>query len=143
MGEWMHTSLFFNFGTSWRWMVSFNPLQVYPQGKEPLVSIGVKTNLTRFPWIPSCTTYSLLSPHYMFWSMLLKSVSGEIWFDLITTQWMQAIKWISPNWTGSWVDPRAGLDDKNWKFSMLTGLKLRPLGHPAYSQSLYWLCYHG
>jgi hypothetical protein len=38
------------------------------------------------------------------------------------------------------VDPRAGLDDlENRKFLTLPGLELRPLSHPARSQSLYRL----
>jgi hypothetical protein len=33
---------------------------------------------------------------------------------------------------GGWVDPRIGLDDmKKWKFLILPGLELRPVGHPA------------
>jgi hypothetical protein len=43
--------------------------------------------------------------------------------------------------TGSWVDPRAGLDDmEDLKFFTLPGLELRPLlGRPAHSQLLYRL----
>jgi hypothetical protein len=42
------------------------------------------------------------------------------------------------------VGPRAGLDDvENRKFLTLPGLELRPLGHPARSQSLYRLRYPG
>jgi hypothetical protein len=38
---------------------------------------------------------------------------------------------------GEWVDPGTGLDDtEKVKFFNLTGLKLRPLGHPARIQSL-------
>jgi hypothetical protein len=38
---------------------------------------------------------------------------------------------------GGWVGPRAGLDDvEKRKFSTLPELELRPLGHPAGSQSL-------
>jgi hypothetical protein len=45
---------------------------------------------------------------------------------------------------GGWVDPRAGLDDvEKRKFLTLLGLELRPLGHPAHSQSLYRLHYPG
>jgi hypothetical protein len=41
------------------------------------------------------------------------------------------------------VDSRAGLDDvKNREFLTLQGLKLRSLGLPARSQSLYRLGYH-
>jgi hypothetical protein len=42
------------------------------------------------------------------------------------------------------VDPRAGLDDvEKRKFLPPPGLKLRPLGRPARSQSLYRLRYPG
>jgi hypothetical protein len=42
------------------------------------------------------------------------------------------------------VDPRSGLDDvKKRKFLTLPGLKLRPLGSPARSLSLYRLSYLG
>jgi hypothetical protein len=30
---WLHT--FFDLGTRWRWVVSFTPLPLYPQGKNP------------------------------------------------------------------------------------------------------------
>jgi hypothetical protein len=46
------------------------------------------------------------------------------------------------NWIGSWVCPRAGLDDvEKRKFFTLPGLELRPLGRPARCQSLYRLRY--
>jgi hypothetical protein len=42
------------------------------------------------------------------------------------------------------VGPRVGLEDaENRKFLTLPELELRPLGHPAYSQSLYRLRYPG
>jgi hypothetical protein len=70
---------------SWRWVVSFTPLPLYPWGKRP-----------QYPWI------------------------------------------------GGWVDPRASLEDvENRKFFTFPGLKLRPLNHPAHSQSLYRLSYPG
>jgi hypothetical protein len=48
------------------------------------------------------------------------------------------------HWVGGWVDPRAGVDDmEKRKFLILPGLKLRPLGRPARSQSLYRLRYPG
>jgi hypothetical protein len=44
------------------------------------------------------------------------------------------------HWIGGWVNPRAGLDEvQKRKFLTLPGLKLQPLGCPAYSQSLYCL----
>jgi hypothetical protein len=46
------------------------------------------------------------------------------------------------HWIGSWVDPRAGLDDlEKRKLLTLPGFKLRPLGRPSHSQSLYRLQY--
>jgi hypothetical protein len=48
----------------------------------------------------------------------------------------------STYWIGRWMGPRAGLDNiLKWKFLFPPGLELRPLGHPAHSQSLYWLRY--
>jgi hypothetical protein len=45
---------------------------------------------------------------------------------------------------GGWVGPRAGLDYvEKRKFLTLPGLKLRPLGRPTRSQSLYRLRYLG
>jgi hypothetical protein len=42
------------------------------------------------------------------------------------------------HWIGGWVNPRAGLYDlEKRKFLTLPVLKLRPLGRPAHSQSLY------
>jgi hypothetical protein len=44
------------------------------------------------------------------------------------------------HWIGGWMDPRVGLDDmEKRKFLTLLGLKLRTLGRPARSQSLYRL----
>jgi hypothetical protein len=46
------------------------------------------------------------------------------------------------HWIGSWVGPRAGLEEvEKKKFLILPGLKLRPLGRPALSQSLYICIY--
>jgi hypothetical protein len=42
------------------------------------------------------------------------------------------------------MDPKAGVDyAETRKFLTLAGLELRLLGHPARSQSLYRLRYHG
>jgi hypothetical protein len=41
------------------------------------------------------------------------------------------------HWMGGWMDLRSGLDDmEKYKFLILPGLELRPLGPPASSQSL-------
>jgi hypothetical protein len=48
------------------------------------------------------------------------------------------------HWIGGLVGPRIGLDDvEKRKFLTLPGLELRPLRHPARSQSLYRLRYPG
>jgi hypothetical protein len=47
---------------------------------------------------------------------------------------------LGTHWTGGWVGPRTDLHDmEKRKISPLLGLKLRPLGRPAHSQSLYRL----
>jgi hypothetical protein len=44
----------------------------------------------------------------------------------------------STYWIGGWVDPRASVDDmEKRKFLTISGIDLRPLSHPAHSQSLY------
>jgi hypothetical protein len=46
------------------------------------------------------------------------------------------------HWIGSWVDPKAGLDDvEKRKFLTPPGLEIRPYGLPARSESLYRLRY--
>jgi hypothetical protein len=48
------------------------------------------------------------------------------------------------HWIGGWVDPRTGLNDvEKRKLLTLPGLELRPLGHPARSQSICRLHYIG
>jgi hypothetical protein len=48
------------------------------------------------------------------------------------------------NWMGDWVSPKTGLDDVGKrKILPLPGLELRPLGHQARNQSIYWLSYPG
>jgi hypothetical protein len=50
----------------------------------------------------------------------------------------------STHWIGSWVDPRAGLDDvEKREVLTLPELEPRPLDRPARNQSLYRLCYLG
>jgi hypothetical protein len=50
---------------------------------------------------------------------------------------------LGTHWIGGWVRPRASLDDMKWKFLPPQGPELRPLGRPAHSLLLYWLCYSG
>jgi hypothetical protein len=48
----------------------------------------------------------------------------------------------STHWIGGWVGQRNGLDDvKKRKILPPPGLEIRPLGHPARSQSLYRVRY--
>jgi hypothetical protein len=49
---------------------------------------------------------------------------------------------IGTHCVGGWLDPRAGLDGVEMRqFLTVPGLEIRPLGHPARSQSLYRLSY--
>jgi hypothetical protein len=48
------------------------------------------------------------------------------------------------HWIGGWVSPTAGLEDlEKRKFLTIPGLKPRPLGRQARSQTLYQLSYPG
>jgi hypothetical protein len=70
------------------------------------------------------------------------SISWSEWSASYTSWFTPRKRAPGTHWTGGWVDPRAGLDDvEKRKFLTLSGLKLRPLGGPAHSQSLYRLCY--
>jgi hypothetical protein len=35
IGEWMYKPIFLDLGTSWRWVVSFTPRQLYPRRRRP------------------------------------------------------------------------------------------------------------
>jgi hypothetical protein len=49
---------------------------------------------------------------------------------------------VGTHWTAGWVGHRTGPNDVDMrKILPLPGLELRPLGHPARSQSLYRLDY--
>jgi hypothetical protein len=78
-----------------------------------------------------------MDPHFLDLGTGWRSVSRPGRF----TPWEKAP---STHWIGSWVDPRASLDDvEKRKFLTLPGFELRPLGHPVRSQSLYRLRYPG
>jgi hypothetical protein len=49
------------------------------------------------------------------------------------------------NWTGGWVDPRAGLDTRGYRKNPLPlpGIEPRSPGRPVRCQTLYWLSYPG
>jgi hypothetical protein len=51
MAQWRHSSIVFNFGTRWKWVISFTPLSLHPQDIEPSGThwigewVGPKTGL--------------------------------------------------------------------------------------------------
>jgi hypothetical protein len=74
--------------------------------------------------------------HAFFTSALVR---GE-WSDLRSGGFTPGERTPVIHWIGSWVDPRAGLDDKvTRKMLLLQGLELRPLPCLARTQSLYRL----
>jgi hypothetical protein len=75
---------------------------------------------------------------------LTSALVGGVWSASRSGRFTRGERDPGTHWIGGWVDPRAGLDDlKKRKFLTLLGLKLRPLGRPARSQSLYRLRYPG
>jgi hypothetical protein len=66
------------------------------------------------------------------------SCLGTSWRWVVSfTPWERAP---GTHWIGGWVGPRTGVDEmERRKILPLLGLALQPLGHPARSQSLYWL----
>jgi hypothetical protein len=58
---------FLDLGTSWRWVVSFTPLPVYPRGKSPRYPLGPRTGLNdierrKFLTLPGLQLRSLRRP---------------------------------------------------------------------------------
>jgi hypothetical protein len=41
-GKWRYSSTILDLGTSWRWVVSFTPLPLYPRGKSPLYTLDMR-----------------------------------------------------------------------------------------------------
>jgi hypothetical protein len=79
---------------------------------------------------------------YRFTFFLTLALAGGEWAASRPGHFTPGEKAPGTQWIGGWVDPRAGLDDlKKRKFLTLPGLELRPLGHPARSQSPYRLRY--
>jgi hypothetical protein len=65
---------------------------------------------------------------------LTSALVGGEWSVLLYTRERAA----GTHWIGGWVDPRAGLDDKeNGKFLTLPELELRPFSRPTRSQSIH------
>jgi hypothetical protein len=75
---------------------------------------------------------------------LTLALAGGEWSVSCHSRFTAGERAASIQWIGGWVDTRAGLYDvEKKKFLILVGLKLRPLGRPAHSQSLYRLRYPG
>jgi hypothetical protein len=72
------------------------------------------------------------------------ALDGDEWSASRTGRFTPGERAPGTHWIGGWVGHRACLDDvEERKFLTLPGLELRPLGHPARSQSLYRLRYPG
>jgi hypothetical protein len=77
-------------------------------------------------------------------TVLTSTLVGGEWSASRTCHFTPGERVPSTYWIGGRVDPRASLDEvEKRKFLTLPGLKLRPLGRPARSQSLYRLSYPG
>jgi hypothetical protein len=76
--------------------------------------------------------------------IFLTSTGGE-WSASLPGRLIAGERAPGTHYIGGWVDPRAGLDDKEKRrrFLTLLGHELRLLGRPARSQSLYRLSYPG
>jgi hypothetical protein len=106
MWEWMYRSCVLDLSTSWRWVVSFMPQQLYPYGKSPwypLDRLGGPRNRSG-----KCVSAKLV-PAFVAWSAQ-QILNGKC---------------------------------EQEKKILLCLNQCHPLGHPARSQSLYWLHYPG
>jgi hypothetical protein len=73
---------------------------------------------------------------------LNSTLLGDEWSASRSGRFAPRERVLGTHWIGSWVVPRAGLDDVDGrKFLILPGLKLRPFSRPARSQSLHRLRY--
>jgi hypothetical protein len=71
---------------------------------------------------------------------MTSALVGGVWSTSRPCRFTPVERAPGTHWIGGWVNPRAGLDYvEKRKFLALPGLKLRPLGCPAHSQSLYLL----
>jgi hypothetical protein len=89
----------------------------------------------------------------------MKAYKGvDVWIHIFLTSALAGGEWSASHpcrftprerapgthWIGSWVSPRAGLDDvEKRKFLTLPGLDLRPLNRAARSQLIYRSRYSG
>jgi hypothetical protein len=75
---------------------------------------------------------------------LTSAVVGDEWSASRLCRFTLRDKVPGTRWIGGWVGSRTGLDHmEKRKFLSLSELELRPLIHPARSQSLYRLSYCG
>jgi hypothetical protein len=75
---------------------------------------------------------------------LTSAVAGGEWSASRPGLFTPEERVVSTDWIKGWVEPRAGLDDVEWrKFLTVLGLELRPVDRPTRSQSLYRLRYPG
>jgi hypothetical protein len=85
-GEWRYSSTFPNFGTRWRWVVSFTPQPLCTRGKSPMgPTFGLDPAGTRKPCtagnrIPSVQP---VARHYTDWGIPAPDVcgSGIYWYN--------------------------------------------------------------
>jgi hypothetical protein len=76
--------------------------------------------------------------------LLTSALGGGEWSDSRPGRFTPRERPPGTHWIGSWVNPRAGVDDvEKRKFLTLPGLEIRPLGRPERGQSLYRLRYSG
>jgi hypothetical protein len=75
---------------------------------------------------------------------LTSALAGGEWSASRSGRFTPGERALSTHWIGGWVNPSAGLDRVE-KITFLTSpaLKLRPLGRPARTSSLYGLRYPG
>jgi hypothetical protein len=84
-----------------------------------------------------------LTKHYDMKAFLTSALVGGYWPAPRSCRFTTGERAPSTHWIGSWVGPRAGLDEvEKQEFMTLPGLELEPLARPARSQPLYQLCFH-
>jgi hypothetical protein len=77
-------------------------------------------------------------------SNTVRAIVGGKWLALRPRRFISGERAPGTRWIGDWVSPRTDLDDvETRKLLPLPGPKLRPIGRPARSQSLYRLSYPG
>jgi hypothetical protein len=108
--EWRYSSISLNLGTRWRWVVSFTPLPLYPQGKRPRYPLDSVLDLdTRWRWVVSFTPLPLYPqgkrPRYPLDSVLDLDTS---WRWVVSSRPCRFTR--GTHCVGGGVGPRARLD---------------------------------